>query len=50
MPCLRPLRVIVATLVLLSCGSGRANDVTDIADLFHTGKQAEAFARIDTLL
>jgi len=50
MPCLRPLRVIVATLVLLSCGSVRANDVTDIADLFHTGKQAEALARIDTLL
>ncbi|MDO9315292.1 MAG: tetratricopeptide repeat protein [Burkholderiaceae bacterium] len=51
MPCLRQLRVIAATAVLLmSFGGARANDVTDISDLFHSGKQAEALAKIDALL
>ena len=51
MSCIRHLRAIAATFVLLMCfGTARANDVTDIADLFHSGKQAEALARIDTLL
>lgn len=51
MPCSRQLRVIAATLVLLmSFGTARANDVTDISDLFHSGKQTEALAKIDSLL
>lgn len=51
MPCFRHLCAIAATFVLLtSFGSARANDVTDIADLFHSGKQTEAMAKIDTLL
>lgn len=51
MPCFRHLCAIVSTLVLLmSLGTARANDVTDIADLFRSGQQAEALAKIDSLL
>lgn len=51
MPRSRPLCVITATFVLLVLfGAARANDVTDIAAQFRSGEQAEALAKIDSLL
>lgn len=37
-------------MLILSFGAVRANDVTDITDQFRSGKQAEALAKIDSLL
>lgn len=37
-------------MLLMSFGTARANDVADITDLFRSGKQTEALAKIDTLL
>lgn len=37
--------------MLLWCvGAARANDVTDLSELFHSGRQSEALTKIDTLL
>jgi tetratricopeptide (TPR) repeat protein len=48
-PILAALRVLACTL-LLSAASARADEVSDVNQLFHTGKTAEALARADQVI
>lgn len=49
--CFRRVGVALSAVALLmTAGVARADDVADITQLFRSGKQAEAFAQIDSVL